>query len=134
MTYLLDSNTCIGWLRQSQPKIVARIKVEGATNIRLCSVVIGELIYGAEHSGPVFSSRNLVRVSQLRQRFASLPFDDAAAENYGTVRAYLASRGVPIGSNDLMIAAIALANGFTLVTHNTAEFARVPNLNLDDWQ
>ena len=67
-------------------------------------------------------------------QFDSLPFDDAAAEAYGRLRAELARRGMPIGPNDLMIAAIALAYGFTLVTHNTSEFSRVPGLRLEDWE
>jgi tRNA(fMet)-specific endonuclease VapC len=50
------------------------------------------------------------------------------------VRAHLAGLGTPIGPNDLMIASIALANGLTLVTHNTSEFGRVPGLKLEDWQ
>ena len=43
-------------------------------------------------------------------------------------------KGTPIGPNDLMIAAIALAYDLTLVTHNTAEFSRVPGLRLEDWE
>ena len=46
MTYLLDSNACIGWLRQSQPKLVARIKQERPTDIVICSVVVGSLFAG----------------------------------------------------------------------------------------
>ena len=60
--------------------------------------------------------------------------DDPAAEAYGRLRAELARRGTPIGPNDLMIAAIALAYALTLVTHNTAEFSRVPGLRLEDWE
>ncbi len=134
MPFLLDSNAWIGWLRQNQPKLVVRIKQEGAGNIILCSVVLGELIYGAERSGPAHRAANLLRVQQLRRQFASIPFDDRAAEEYGKIRAHLANLGTPIGPNDLMIAAIALANGLTVVTHNTTEFSRVPALNLDDWQ
>ena len=44
------------------------------------------------------------------------------------------AKGTPIGPNDLLIAAIALANGLTLITHNTVEFSRVVGLMLDDWQ
>jgi tRNA(fMet)-specific endonuclease VapC len=63
-----------------------------------------------------------------------LPFDDRAGKIYGQVRADLEARGTTIGPNDLMIAAIALANDLTLVTHNTSEFNRVLGLKLVDWQ
>jgi tRNA(fMet)-specific endonuclease VapC len=132
--FLLDSNAWIGWLRQNQPKLVARLQQEDPADILLCSVVLGELIYGAERSGPNHRVNNLARVQQLRLRFLSLPFDDRAAEEYGPLRAHLTNQGTPIGPNDLLIAAIALANGLTLVTHNTAEFRRVPGLQVEDWQ
>ena len=111
-----------------------RIQQESPADIVLCSVVVGELIYGAERSGPTHRVNNLGRVQQLRRQFLSLPFEDLAAEEYGKLRAHLAGLGTPIGPNDLMIAAIALANGLTLVTNNTSEFSRVPGLALEDWQ
>lgn len=134
MPFVLDSNAWIGWLRQRQPKLIARIKQEDPANILLCSVVVGELIYGAERSGAAHRATNLQAVAQLRNQFVSIPFDDGAAEEYGRIRAHLANLGTPIGPNDLMIAAIGLAHQLTLVTHNTAEFSRVPGLALDDWQ
>lgn len=103
-----------------------------ADSITLCSIVVAELLYGARRSTQV--AQTLIQVRKFCSRFVSLPFDDRTAEEYGTIRAYLAGLGTPIGPNDLMIAAIALANGLTLVTHNTAEFGRVPNLPLEDWQ
>lgn len=134
MIYLLDANACIGWLRQNEPKLIARIQQEDPANIVLCSIVVAELIYGAERSGASYRAGNLMRVGQLRQRFLSLPFDDRAGEEAGRVRAYLAGVGTPIGPNDLLIASIALANQITLVTHNTGEFSRVPGLVVEDWQ
>jgi tRNA(fMet)-specific endonuclease VapC len=77
---------------------------------------------------------NLALIAALRKQFISLPFDDLAAEEYGKVREHLTSRGTLIGPNDLLIASIGLANGLTVVTHNTAEFSRVPGLPLEDWQ
>jgi len=73
-------------------------------------------------------------VSQFVAGFASLPFDDAAADQYGAMRSRLASQGTMIGPNDLLIASIALAQGLTLVTHNVAEFSRVAGLAVDDWE
>ena len=134
MTYLLDTNTCIGWLRQNQPQIVARIQAQAQTDIVLCSVVVGELLFGVERSDPVHRANTGQRVDQLRQLFISLPFDDAAAEQYGRIRADLTGRGLLIGGNDMLIAAIALTKGCTLVTHNTAEFSRVAGLVIEDWQ
>ena len=63
-----------------------------------------------------------------------LPFDDSAAAAYGEIRAHLQRAGRLIGGNDLLIAAIAQTNNLTLVTHNTGEFTRVPNLPVEDWQ
>lgn len=134
MTYLLDTDTCIGWLRQNQPQIVARIQSRAQTDIVLCSVVVAELLFGVERSDPAHRANTGVRVDQMRQQFASLPFDDAAAEHYGRIRADLAGRGLLIGGNDMLIAAIALATGCTLVTHNTVEFGRVAGLAIEDWQ
>lgn len=134
MKYLLDSNTCIGWLRKNQPQIVQRIKATPPTDIALCSIVVGELLFGVERSDPsrrVQASENLEEFQKL---FLSLPFDDEAAEIYARVRADLTTRGLLIGGNDMMIAAIALAHGLTLVTHNTGEFSRIPGLQLEDWQ
>ena len=66
--------------------------------------------------------------------FISLPFDDTAAEHYGQIRADLTTRGTPDGGNDLLIAAVALANDLTLVTHNTNEFMRIVGLKIEDWE
>lgn len=63
-----------------------------------------------------------------------MPFDDAAAHSYAAIRAALEKQGQPIGPNDTLIAAIALANGLTVVTHNAGEFSRVPGLLFEDWE
>ncbi len=134
MIYLPDTNAWIGYLRGKNAGLIQRFQQAGPANIRLCSVVLGELIYGVHHSPPAYQAHSAHLLVQLRQQFDSLPFDDRAAEEYGKLRADLAIQGSLIGPNDLMIAATALANGLTLVTHNTAEFRRVPGLSLEDWQ
>jgi tRNA(fMet)-specific endonuclease VapC len=110
------------------------IKLAAATpgSVLLCSVVVAELLYGAHRSAR--KTQTLSQVQAFCRPFQSLAFDDRAAEEYGRVRAHLAALGTPIGPNDLMIASIALANGLTLVTHNTSEYGRVPGLKLEDWQ
>jgi tRNA(fMet)-specific endonuclease VapC len=79
-------------------------------------------------------ANNHALVDQLEAKYRSLPFDNAAARHYAAIQAHLSSIGQPIGPNDTMIASIARSQGVTLITHNTAEFRRVPGLLLDDWQ
>lgn len=135
MSYLLDTNAWVDHLRRGPNSLVtAKLIALSPGSAYLCSVALAELLYGAHHSHPALTSMHLNLIAVLQQRFDSLPFDDAAAEAYGKIRAHLRRLGTPIGPNDLMIAAIALANGFTVVTHNTAEFSRVPGLSLEDWQ
>ena len=135
MSHLLDTNSFIDHLRRGPAsKVTARLASAPPGSVYLCSVVLAELFYGAVHSGAAHQAANLVLIANLRQQFVSLPFDDRAAEEYGKVRAHLAALGTPIGPNDLMIAAIALAERMTLVTHNTTEFSRIPGLTLEDWQ
>jgi tRNA(fMet)-specific endonuclease VapC len=134
MKYLLDSNAWIAHLRQKSTTVTTRLRQENSADILLCAIVIAELHYGALRSPPTHRQANLALVTKVRQTYHSLPFDDASAEQCAEIRAHLASLGQPIGPNDQMIAAIALVNGLTVVTHNTTEFSRVPGLMIEDWQ
>jgi len=66
--------------------------------------------------------------------YTTLPFDDAAAQVFGRIRATLETAGTPIGPYDLQIAEIALVNGLIVITHNVREFGRVPGLRIEDWE
>lgn len=132
MKYLLDTNTCIRHLNQRSLSITRRLHELPETDIVLCSVVKAELHTGAMKSHA--PEKTFTAQQAWTERFVSLPFDDAAALAYGRIRARLEQSGRPIGGNDLMIAAIALANDLTLVTHNTREFSRVSELRLEDWE
>lgn len=132
MAYLLDTNVWIGVLRGRQPRLAQRIKRSPPSDIILCSVVKGELLHGARRSANPPS--NIALVEALLIQHKSLPFDDAAAEKYGEIRASLESNGMTIGANDYLIASIALASNSILVTNNTSEFARVHGLTIEDWQ
>ena len=132
MQYLLDTNVCVMHLNGRSESVRDRLLTTPIQDMAVCSVVKAELFYGAMKSNnPI---RTLERQQQFLARFISLSFGDEAAIVLGEVRAVLASAGTPIGSYDLQIAAIALANDLTLVTHNTREFSRVNGLWLEDWQ
>ena len=132
LLYLLDTNTCIRYLNGRAPNVRSRLRSVPPQQVRVCSVVKAEMFAGALRStDPV---RSLVRQQAFLATFVSLPFDDPAAESYGLIRSHLLTAGTPIGPNDTLIAAIAVSQGLTLVTHNTNEFRRVPGLLLDDWE
>jgi tRNA(fMet)-specific endonuclease VapC len=129
--YLLDSDVCIPFLKGSDAQLRDRILALEEEEGALCSVVRAELAFGARHSRRVDS--NLKRVTELFEMFRSMPFDDAAADHYGVVRAQLEQSGTPIGGNDLMIASIALAGDLTLVSRSVSEFRRVAGLRIERW-
>jgi tRNA(fMet)-specific endonuclease VapC len=132
MKYLLDTNACIRFLNGRSEPLRKRVLQTNPEDIFLCSVVKAELFYGAMKSrSPV---RALEKQYQFVSQFISLPFDDSAAEIYSQIRANLEKGGTPIGPYDLQIAAIAISNELTLVSHNLREFSRVQNLSLDDWE
>ena len=132
MRYLLDTNACIGFMTGRAPGVLERLKALSPSDIAVCSVVKAELFYGAERTTD--PTKTLAGQRAFLDRFASLSFDDRAAEAAGSIRAKLASLGAPIGPYDLQIAAIALVNGLTIVTRNTREFERVEGLSIEDWE
>jgi tRNA(fMet)-specific endonuclease VapC len=132
MTYLLDTNVWVVALRHPGSSLVARFQAASPVEIRVCSVVVAELRFGCLRSAK--PSANLGALDALLAPYLSLPFDNAAAEKFAIIRRHLESLGTTIGPYDLQIAAIALANNCALVTHNTAEFSRVPGLIVEDWQ
>ena len=131
MPYLLDTNVCVGVLR-GRRLLVQRVNARPVADLFLCSVVKAELFRGTLRSGR--PSANRAKVDAFANRFVSLPFDDDAAEVFARIRFHLESRGMVIGPYDLQIAAIALVHQLTVVTHNVAEFGRVPGLTVEDWE
>lgn len=131
MIHLLDTDVCIVYLNGTDETLRDRLLDTPPEELRLCSVVKAELLFGARNSARV--AENLERLGQFFSPLASLPFDDAAAEHYGALRAWLQRGGTPIGGNDMLIAAIALAHDCTLATRNVGEFSRVPGLRVQRW-
>ena len=132
MSYLLDTNVCIVFLSQRSAQVSRRFMAVPESEKIVCSIVRAELFYGAHKSQQ--SQASLQRIRRFLANLPTLPFDDIAALYYGQFRAELARQGTPIGQHDLQIAAIAAAHNLTLVTHNTREFSRIPNLQLEDWE
>jgi tRNA(fMet)-specific endonuclease VapC len=132
MIYLLDTNACISYLNNPQSPVRYQLERLDPTSVSVCSVVKAELYFGVMNSRRPLKNRE--KLDMFLKELRSFPFDDAAALIYGEVRAKLSQAGRLIGPYDLQIAAIPLANGLILVTHNTEEFSRVEALKLKDWE
>jgi tRNA(fMet)-specific endonuclease VapC len=130
--YLIDTNACIRILNNSSAPLVARLRAENPSEIRISSVTKAELLYGARHSSRI--AANLRLLERFFTPLISLPFDDHCAEHYAAIRVELVVRGQLIGPNDLLIAATARAHDLILITHNTREFLRVAGLRIEDWE
>ncbi len=129
---MLDTNICIRIINGRSVSARERLLSHSAHEIVVCSVVRAELFYGAAKSQTPEATRR--KQDLFLQPFATLAFDDFAANTYGRIRAHLEQEGTPIGPLDLQIAAIVLTHNLTLVTHNTREFSRIPHLQLEDWE
>jgi tRNA(fMet)-specific endonuclease VapC len=130
MRYLLDANAVIGLLNDTASKTAKRVRRERPGDVAISAIVAHELFYGAFRSRR--TAQNLALIDALQ--FIVLEFDKEDARQAGEVRALLASKGMPIGPYDVLIAGQAVARDMILVTHNTQEFGRVPRLRLEDWQ
>jgi len=130
MRYMLDTNVLSDVLKNPQGKAAERIRSLAPKSVYTSTVVAGELCYGVEKKS---SATLRTRVTQFLHHVPVLPLDAVCADTYGKIRAELEGKGLPIGANDLWIAAHALTLAMVLVTHNTKEFSRVRGLHVENW-
>ncbi len=130
--YLLDANACIRLINDSSAQLKDRFRECHVNDIKLSSIVVAELVYGAYNSTRV--AENLALLARFTAPFTSLTFDNRCAYAYGRLCKDLQRADTPTSANDMMIAATALAYNIILVSHNTREFRHVPGLQLEDWE
>jgi tRNA(fMet)-specific endonuclease VapC len=131
VTFLLDTNVCIAYLEGRDTRVREQLLGTAPDRVALCSIVKAELLYGARNSGRV--EHNLARLAVFFASLRSLPFDDEAAARYGSLRAQVRREGRPVGANDMLIAAIALAADATLVTRDDEEMSSIAGLRVTSW-
>jgi tRNA(fMet)-specific endonuclease VapC len=129
LAYLLDTNILSDLMRHPAGRIANRI---AQTEQRVCTsiIVIAELKYGIAKAG---SRRLAIQLAAILGGIDVLPFETPADVAYAELRTRLERAGRPIGGNDMLIAAHALALDLTLVTANEREFSRVPDLRIENW-
>ena len=130
MRYLLDTNIVSDLVRHPQGRVTQRIRTVGEAQVCTSIIVAAELRYGAAKKG---SLRLTAQLEAVLNALEILPFEPPADTTYGNLRHALERAGRPIGGNDLLIAAQAVALGYTVVTDNEREFGRIEGLALENW-
>ena len=130
LAYLLDTNILSDLARNPQGVVAARIARAGENSVCTSVIVAAELRYGASKSN---SAKLAERIDLILSALEILPLEPPADRQYAALRHHLTRQGTPIGPNDLLIAAHALASDLTVVTANVGEFSRVPGLKVENW-
>lgn len=128
--FLLDTNILSDLVRNPQGRVARHIARVGEDAICTSIIVAAELRLGAIKRG---SERLTLQVERILSALHVEPFDAPADAAYAELRAQLEAAGVPIGGNDMLIAAHAASSGCTVVTDNEREFVRVARLQVENW-
>ncbi len=131
MRILLDTDICIYAINRKRPEVLSRVRGYPLGEVGISAITYAELRFGVENSARV--EQNMDRLERFLLPLEIVPFDAEAARHYGRLRRELKRTGSPIGSNDLLIAAHALALATTLVTNNVREFSRIDGLHVERW-
>jgi tRNA(fMet)-specific endonuclease VapC len=130
MAFLLDTMMVSDLVRNPRGRIASRISEVGTEQVFTSIIVAAELRYGVAKRG---SAALGDRVEGAIGRMNLLAFEPPADRHYADLRVRLERAGTPIGANDMLIAAHAVALGHTLVTDNVREFARIDGLRVENW-
>lgn len=131
LRYLLDTNICIYIAKKKPPSVLQKFEKLSTGQIGMSIITYGELFYGAQKSE--FSKKNIAQLEELSSFIPPIPLSIDVGKRYGEIRSSLEKSGMPIGNNDLWIAAHALSLKLILVTNNIKEFSRIPKLKLENW-
>jgi len=129
--YLLDTNIFSALLRGEPGSLLNRIANLAPERLCVSSLVLGELLAGAEKSDRRAATLGAIR--DVISDMAHAPFNEDDAAAYARIRAALERKGANIGPMDMLIAAQAVSRGLVLVTDNLREFKRVPGLSCENW-
>lgn len=131
MRYMLDTNTCIYIIKRAPEHVYRRFKTHRIGDIGISAITYCELQFGVTNSKK--PEENQLALTEFLGPLEVLDFPSAAAPINGRLQTHLQRAGTPIGNYDLVIAAHAAHEGFTLVTNNIKEFKRVLGLKLENW-
>ncbi len=130
MKFLLDTDTCVFWLRGRSPVRDHLIAV-GLENTAISAITLAELRYGADCSAQ--PANNHRAIDDFANTLSVFDIGPEVARTFGQIKAQLRKEGMLIEDFDLMIAATVHAHNLTLVTNNQAHFSRIAGLRLENW-
>jgi len=131
MKFLLDTNICIYIIKKKPADVINRFKNIDPGDIAISSITLAELQFGVmKSSDPV---KNQEALNKFITPLEIVDFDYFDTFEYGKIRAFLESKGTPIGPLDTLIASQALSKGLILVSNNLKEFSRIPDLLMENW-
>ncbi|QEP42995.1 type II toxin-antitoxin system VapC family toxin [Ectothiorhodospiraceae bacterium BW-2] len=128
---MLDTNICIYVMKQRTPEL--RDKFNLAKDLCISAITHAELCYGIENGAEHLQKQRYHQLQLFTDNLVIEPWDALCSRHYGEIRSYLKRQGNPIGNNDLLIAAHARRLQATLITNNSSEFNRVPQLRVENW-
>lgn len=132
MKYLLDTNICIYLINEKPKPLLRKFAQYPIDEFGISSITHAELQYGIAKS--VHKEKNQKALDEFLLPLTILPFHgEKVTACYGKIRALLESKGKTIGPFDMLIAAHARSLDLILISNNTREFARIPNLKLENW-
>ena len=129
--YMLDTDICSYIMKRSNDALLKRLKKTPVRDVCISVITKSELLFGVEIS--LRRQQDEAALDAFLRYVEVLDFTDEAAPHYARIRADLKTRGTMIGANDLLIADHARSLALTLVTNNTREFGRIPNLAIENW-
>jgi tRNA(fMet)-specific endonuclease VapC len=128
--YLLDTNTVSYHIANQPPQVRRKLESIEDSAVAISTVTEAELRYGVARNPS--ATRRRTSVESFLANATILPWDSAAAQTYGLLRAEQERMGRPLSTEDLMIAAHAVSAELILVTHDEA-FSHVAGLRIEDW-
>ncbi|NEQ70670.1 MAG: type II toxin-antitoxin system VapC family toxin [Symploca sp. SIO2D2] len=130
MSYLLDTDICIYWLKNREPFRTKVFQI-GWGNIAISQITVAELYYGAYNGRQERIEVNLERVERFIKSLKVLELNQSVLCEFGQLKSLLRKQGRVVADFDLLIASCVIAQDLTLFTNNIRHYRYIPKLKLE---
>lgn len=131
--YLLDTNILSELIkRKKNPALLKRLREQPAKNLCTTCISVMKLRAGCRRRNDRIAFWKRIE-KEILSRVRILPLGKEEALKAGDLIAYLYSKGMPVGIEDILIASVAVTHNLTLITANIKHFNRFPDLLTENW-